>query len=162
MADSSSTSRIFRGRSRSAERSSGGGRTWARAHTRPPPPRPPSGRAGGADNDIDLLEKIGDFTKLDGSSTEFGCQRHRAFEGTIGHKNSSRLTAEEVFHEYTQKHPNAIKNLGRLVGYELGESEAEMMAFLALIPALGIMLLVLAFNLLGNGLRDVMDVKRSR
>lgn len=34
--------------------------------------------------------------------------------------------------------------------------------FLALTPALAIMLLVLAFNLLGNGLRDVVDVKRSR
>lgn len=32
-------------------------------------------------------------------------------------------------------------------------------AFLALIPGLAIMLLVLAFNLLGNGLRDALDVK---
>ena len=31
--------------------------------------------------------------------------------------------------------------------------------FLALIPAFAIMLLVLAFNLVGNGLRDAMDVK---
>lgn len=31
--------------------------------------------------------------------------------------------------------------------------------FLALIPALAIMLLVLAFNLIGNGLRDALDVK---
>ena len=31
--------------------------------------------------------------------------------------------------------------------------------FLALIPGFAIMLLVLAFNLLGNGLRDAVDVK---
>jgi peptide/nickel transport system permease protein len=30
---------------------------------------------------------------------------------------------------------------------------------LALIPGIAIMLLVLAFNLLGNGLRDAFDVK---
>jgi peptide/nickel transport system permease protein len=32
-------------------------------------------------------------------------------------------------------------------------------AFLALAPGLAIMLLVLAFNLVGNGLRDALDVK---
>jgi peptide/nickel transport system permease protein len=31
--------------------------------------------------------------------------------------------------------------------------------FLALVPGLAILLLVLAFNLLGNGLRDAADVK---
>jgi peptide/nickel transport system permease protein len=31
--------------------------------------------------------------------------------------------------------------------------------FLALVPGFAIMLLVLAFNLLGNGLRDVLDVR---
>ncbi|HLR38503.1 MAG TPA: ABC transporter permease, partial [Chitinophagaceae bacterium] len=31
--------------------------------------------------------------------------------------------------------------------------------FLAIVPGLAIMLMVLAFNLLGNGLRDAMDVK---
>ena len=31
--------------------------------------------------------------------------------------------------------------------------------FLALIPALAIMLMVLAFNLVGNGFRDALDVK---
>jgi peptide/nickel transport system permease protein len=30
---------------------------------------------------------------------------------------------------------------------------------LALIPALAIMIMVLAFNLIGNGLRDALDVK---
>ena len=32
---------------------------------------------------------------------------------------------------------------------------------LALIPGFAIMLLVLAFNLLGNGLRDAVDVKET-
>ena len=32
-------------------------------------------------------------------------------------------------------------------------------AYLALFPGLAIMLLVLAFNLVGNGLRDALDVK---
>jgi peptide/nickel transport system permease protein len=32
-------------------------------------------------------------------------------------------------------------------------------AYLALAPGLAIMLLVLAFNLVGNGLRDALDVK---
>jgi ABC-type dipeptide/oligopeptide/nickel transport system permease subunit len=32
-------------------------------------------------------------------------------------------------------------------------------AFLALAPGLAIMILVLAFNLVGNGLRDALDVK---
>ena len=31
--------------------------------------------------------------------------------------------------------------------------------FLAIVPSLAIMSMVLAFNLLGNGLRDAMDVK---
>jgi peptide/nickel transport system permease protein len=31
---------------------------------------------------------------------------------------------------------------------------------LAIIPGLAIMLLVLAFNILGNGLRDALDVRR--
>ena len=42
--------------------------------------------------------------------------------------------AREVFLEYTHDHPNAIKNLARLVGYEIGDTEEEIMAFLALIP----------------------------
>jgi peptide/nickel transport system permease protein len=32
-------------------------------------------------------------------------------------------------------------------------------AYLALFPGVAIMLLVLAFNLVGNGLRDALDVK---
>ena len=44
--------------------------------------------------------------------------------------------------------------LNEYYGY-IGTSKA----FLALIPGFAIMLLVLAFNLLGNGLRDALDVK---
>lgn len=41
-------------------------------------------------------------------------------------------------------------------GYIIGENP-----FLALIPGIAIMLMVLAFNFVGNGLRDAMDVKTS-
>ena len=39
-------------------------------------------------------------------------------------------------------------------GYAIGGKP-----FLALVPAMAIMLMVLAFNLVGNGLRDALDVK---
>jgi len=42
--------------------------------------------------------------------------------------------ARNVFLEYTSEHPNAIKNLARLVGYDIGDTEEEMVEFLQLIP----------------------------
>ena len=42
--------------------------------------------------------------------------------------------AEKIFEIYQQKHPNAIKNLSKLVGYELGDSEEEIRAFMHSIP----------------------------
>ena len=42
--------------------------------------------------------------------------------------------AQAVFADYVQRHPNAIKNLAKLVGYDIGDSEEEMMTFLELIP----------------------------
>jgi deazaflavin-dependent oxidoreductase (nitroreductase family) len=42
--------------------------------------------------------------------------------------------AKNVFLEYNQKHPHAIKNLAKLVGYDIGSTQEEMLAFLALIP----------------------------
>lgn len=42
--------------------------------------------------------------------------------------------ARGIFFEYTREHPNAIKNLAKLVGYEIGNTQEEMMEFLALIP----------------------------
>ena len=42
--------------------------------------------------------------------------------------------ATRVFNEYTQEHPNAIKNLSKLVGYKIGNSREELMDFLEMIP----------------------------
>jgi len=42
--------------------------------------------------------------------------------------------AEKIFEIYQRKHPNAIKNLSKLVGYEIGDSEEEMRAFRRSIP----------------------------
>lgn len=42
--------------------------------------------------------------------------------------------AENIFAIYQQKHPNAIKNLSKLVGYELGDSEEDIRAFMHSIP----------------------------
>ena len=50
---------------------------------------------------------------------------------------AERLTldkARAVFHDYTQAHPNAVRNLAKLVGYEIGSSQEDMMAFLDMIP----------------------------
>jgi len=42
--------------------------------------------------------------------------------------------AEKIFEIYQQKHPNAIKNLSKLVGYEIGDSEEKLRAFKRAIP----------------------------
>ena len=42
--------------------------------------------------------------------------------------------ARKVFIEYAHEHPKAIKNLAKLVGYEIGDTEEEMIAFLELLP----------------------------
>jgi deazaflavin-dependent oxidoreductase (nitroreductase family) len=42
--------------------------------------------------------------------------------------------AEKIFEIYQTKHPNAIKNLSKLVGYEIGDSEKELRAFRHSIP----------------------------
>ena len=50
---------------------------------------------------------------------------------------AARLTMEEatpVFNEYTKVHPNAIRNLAKLVGYDIGNSQEELVDFLELIP----------------------------
>lgn len=52
---------------------------------------------------------------------------------------AERLPSEEarkVYLEYNREHPNAIKNLAKLVGYEIGDTQEEMMAFLELIPVI--------------------------
>jgi deazaflavin-dependent oxidoreductase (nitroreductase family) len=42
--------------------------------------------------------------------------------------------AEKIFQIYERHHPNAIKNLSKLVGYQIGDSEEEMRAFRQAIP----------------------------
>jgi deazaflavin-dependent oxidoreductase (nitroreductase family) len=42
--------------------------------------------------------------------------------------------AERIFGIYQEKHPNAIKNLSRLVGYKLGDSSEEIRTFMHAIP----------------------------
>ena len=44
--------------------------------------------------------------------------------------------AREVFLEYTHHHPAAIKNLAKLIGYQIGDTQEEMMEFLQLIPVI--------------------------
>ena len=42
--------------------------------------------------------------------------------------------ARKVFLEYNREHPNAIKNLAKILGYQIGDTQEDMNAFLALIP----------------------------
>jgi deazaflavin-dependent oxidoreductase (nitroreductase family) len=44
--------------------------------------------------------------------------------------------ADQVFLDYTTRHPNAVKNLARLVGYKIGNSKEEILDFLNLIPVI--------------------------
>jgi deazaflavin-dependent oxidoreductase (nitroreductase family) len=44
--------------------------------------------------------------------------------------------AVEVFKAYHGKHPNAIKNLSKMVGYKIGDSEEEIIDFLRLLPVI--------------------------
>lgn len=59
----------------------------------------------------------------------------------VGNKHipatAKRLPTNEalkIFEIYETKHPNAIKNLSKLVGYEIGDSEEELRAFRQSIP----------------------------
>lgn len=50
---------------------------------------------------------------------------------------AKRLPVNEalnIFEIYETKHPNAIKNLSKLIGYEIGDSEEKMQAFRLAIP----------------------------
>jgi len=51
----------------------------------------------------------------------------------------SKEEASEVISYYIENHPNAIKNLAKLVGYKIGDSREEHLEFLRQIP-------VIAFN----------------
>jgi len=48
-------------------------------------------------------------------------------------------SAQTVFMEYSDRHPNAIKNLVKLIGYNIGDSHQDTFEFLRMIP-------VIAFN----------------
>jgi deazaflavin-dependent oxidoreductase (nitroreductase family) len=42
--------------------------------------------------------------------------------------------SRKVFQEYTREHPNAIKNLAKLVGYKIDHTEEGLQDFLDCIP----------------------------
>jgi deazaflavin-dependent oxidoreductase (nitroreductase family) len=44
--------------------------------------------------------------------------------------------AIEIFLDYRERHPKAIKNLANLIGYDIGETEEQELAFLRLIPVI--------------------------
>ena len=45
-----------------------------------------------------------------------------------------RDNAQMVFEEYNSRYPHAIKNLARLIGYDIGNSRQDTLEFLKLIP----------------------------
>lgn len=52
---------------------------------------------------------------------------------------AERLSADEgekIFNEYQQRYPNAIKNLSKLIGYQLGESDEDLRVFFRAIPVI--------------------------
>jgi len=54
---------------------------------------------------------------------------------------AKRLTtpeAEKIFDIYERKHPHAIKNLSKLIGYQMGDSEEDMQAFREAIPIIAL------------------------
>jgi len=46
---------------------------------------------------------------------------------------------EEVFIDYQKRHPNALKNLSKLIGYEIGDGEGDIQAFIQRIPIIRFM-----------------------
>ena len=44
--------------------------------------------------------------------------------------------SQEIFNAYYERHPNAIKNLARLIGYDIGESKRDTLDFLKFIPVI--------------------------
>lgn len=42
--------------------------------------------------------------------------------------------AEAIFRDYHKRHPNAIKNLGKMVGYQMDGSEEDLTDFMRTIP----------------------------
>ncbi len=59
----------------------------------------------------------------------------------IGHKHflaiAERLPvdeAENIFRDYHARNPNAIKNLSKIIGYQVGDSEEEITKLMRMIP----------------------------
>ena len=46
----------------------------------------------------------------------------------------SQVEAEKIFEIYERKHPYAIKNLSKLIGYQIGDRDEDMQAFRQAIP----------------------------
>lgn len=44
--------------------------------------------------------------------------------------------AQIIFQEYIKKHPLAIKNLAKLIGYQIGDSQNEILEFLRFLPVI--------------------------
>jgi len=47
-----------------------------------------------------------------------------------------RDDAQTVFTEYIERYPNAIKNLARFIGYDIGNSQQDTLDFLRMIPVI--------------------------
>lgn len=56
---------------------------------------------------------------------------------------------------------STVPTWGRMLSENYGYIISESKSYLALTPGIAIMLMVLAFNLIGNGLRDALDIKTS-
>ena len=56
---------------------------------------------------------------------------------------------------------STVPTWGRMLSENYGYIISESKSYLALMPGIAIMLMVLAFNLIGNGLRDALDIKTS-
>ncbi len=59
----------------------------------------------------------------------------------IGNKKFSAIAkrlpveeAEKIFREYHKRHPNAIKNLSKMIGYQISNDEESITAFMRTIP----------------------------
>ncbi len=44
--------------------------------------------------------------------------------------------AENIFRDYHARNPNAIKNLSKMIGYQVGDSEEEITKFMRMIPVI--------------------------
>lgn len=56
---------------------------------------------------------------------------------------------------------STVPTWGRMLAENYGYIISDSKSYLALTPGFAIMLMVLAFNLIGNGLRDALDIKTS-